>query len=160
VGLKFFNVYGPNEYHKGTMRSVIARSFFEVQRGDPLRLFRSYRTEYPDGGQKRDFVYVRDCVDVVLWFLDHAENSGLFNLGTGQARTWMDLANALYASLDRPPKVEIIDMPAELRAKYQYFTEARMDRLRAAGYRRPFTSLESGIHDYVTQYLTAEDAYR
>jgi ADP-L-glycero-D-manno-heptose 6-epimerase len=160
VGLKFFNVYGPNEYHKGSMRSVIARNFTEVQRGAPLRLFRSYKADYADGGQMRDFIYVRDCVDVVLWFLDNAHISGLYNLGTGQARTWMDLANALYGALDRPANVAIIDMPAELQSKYQYYTQAKMDRLREIGYRRPFTSLENGILDYVKQYLINEVPYR
>jgi len=160
VGLKFFNVYGPNEYHKGTMRSVIARNFHEVQSGAPLRLFRSYRAEYPDAGQKRDFVYVRDCVDVILWFLDNPKVSGLFNLGTGEARTWMDLAKAIYGSLGQPANVQIIDMPIELQAKYQYFTEARMDRLREVGYRRPFTSLENGVRDYLTNFLMAPDPYR
>jgi ADP-L-glycero-D-manno-heptose 6-epimerase len=160
VGLKFFNVYGPNEYHKGSMRSVIARNFSSVQRGEPLRLFRSYRSDYADGGQMRDFIYVRDCVDVVLWFLDNPGISGLYNLGTGQARTWMDLAIGLYAALDRPPNVEIIDMPAELQAKYQYFTQASMDRLRGAGYKRPFTPLQDGIADYVKHYLMSEDSYR
>jgi ADP-L-glycero-D-manno-heptose 6-epimerase len=160
VGLKFFNVYGPNEYHKESMRSVIARNFAEVRRGDPLRLFRSYDAAYTDGGQKRDFIYVRDCVDVVLWFLDHADISGLYNLGTGQARTWMDLANALFGALDRPAHVQIIDMPPELQAKYQYFTQAKMDRLREIGYQRPFTSLEDGVDDYVRHYLLNEDPYR
>ena len=160
VGLKFFNVYGPNEYHKGSMRSVIARNFSSVQRGEPLRLFRSYRAGYADGGQMRDFIYVRDCVDVMLWFLDNPRISGLYNLGTGQARTWMDLANGLYAALGRPANVEIIDMPAELQAKYQYFTQATMDRLRSAGYKRPFTPLQEGIGDYVKQYLLNEDPYR
>ncbi|MGO9932826.1 MAG: ADP-glyceromanno-heptose 6-epimerase [Steroidobacteraceae bacterium] len=160
VGLKFFNVYGPNEYHKESMRSVIAKNFSIVQRGDPLRLFRSYRADYADGGQKRDFIYVRDCVDVILWFLDNPNLSGLYNLGTGQARTWMDLANALFAALGRSANVEIIDMPIELQPKYQYFTEAIMDRLREIGYQRPFTSLETGIGDYVRQYLINEDPYR
>jgi ADP-L-glycero-D-manno-heptose 6-epimerase len=160
VGLKFFNVYGPNEYHKGTMRSVIARNFNEVQRGVPLRLFRSYNAEFPDGGQMRDFIYVRDCVDVMLWFLDNPTISGLFNLGTGQARTWMDLANALYAALGRAPNVEIIDMPPELRPKYQYYTQASMDRLRKIGFTRPFTSLEKGIEDYVKKHLISQDPYR
>lgn len=160
VGLKFFNVYGPNEYHKGSMRSVIARNFYQVERGEPLRLFRSYQAEYADAGQMRDFIYVRDCVDVVLWLLDNPQVSGLYNLGTGQARTWRDLGNALYASLKRPANLEIIDMPTELRAKYQYFTQAKMDRLREAGYRQPFTSLENGIADYVGQYLSKEDPYR
>jgi ADP-L-glycero-D-manno-heptose 6-epimerase len=160
VGLKFFNVYGPNEYHKGTMRSVIARNFSHVQAGAPLRLYRSYNADYADGGQMRDFVYVRDCVDVALWFLDNAKVSGLYNLGTGRARTWMDLANALFAALGLPANVEIIDMPAELQSKYQYFTEAKMDRLREIGYRRDFTSLENGIEDYVKQYLLNTDPYR
>jgi ADP-L-glycero-D-manno-heptose 6-epimerase len=160
VGLKFFNVYGPNEYHKGSMRSVIARNFSAVQRGEPLRLFRSYRAEYTDAGQMRDFIYVRDCVDVMLWFLDNANISGLYNLGTGQARTWMDLAKALYGALGRPPNVEIIDMPIELQAKYQYYTQAAVDRLREIGYQRPFTSLENGVGHYVKQYLINEDPYR
>ena len=160
VGLKFFNVYGPNEYHKGSMRSVIARNFSAVQRGEPLRLFRSYQADYADAGQMRDFIYVRDCVDVMLWFLDNADFSGLYNLGTGQARTWMDLAKALYAALGRAPNVEIIDMPIELQAKYQYFTQASMERLRKVGYQRPFTSLENGVGHYVTQYLINEDPYR
>jgi ADP-L-glycero-D-manno-heptose 6-epimerase len=160
VGLKFFNVYGPNEYHKGSMRSVIARNFLSVQRGDPLRLFRSYVAQYPDAGQMRDFIYVRDCADVVLWFLDNPNISGLYNLGTGEARTWMDLANALYGALGRPSNVEIIDMPSELQAKYQYYTQAKMDRLREVGYRRAFTSLETGVGEYVNQYLVKEDPYR
>jgi ADP-L-glycero-D-manno-heptose 6-epimerase len=160
VGLKFFNVYGPNEYHKGSMRSVIARNFSAVQRGEPLRLFRSYHADYADAGQMRDFIYVRDCVDVMLWFLDNANISGLYNLGTGQARTWMDLAKALYAALGRAPNVEIIDMPIELHAKYQYYTQAAMDRLRKIGYQRPFTSLENGVGHYVKQYLINEDPYR
>ena len=157
VGLKFFNVYGPNEYHKGSMLSVIARNHPLVLRDQPMRLFRSYRPDYADGGQRRDFIYVRDCVDVILWFLDHPAQSGLYNLGTGQARTWLDLANALYAAVGRAPRIEIVDMPPELRGKYQYFTEARMDRLRAIGYSRPFTTLEDGVRDYVTRYLNRDD---
>jgi ADP-L-glycero-D-manno-heptose 6-epimerase len=160
VGLKFFNVYGPNEYHKGSMRSVVARNFTAVQRGDPLRLFRSYHADYADAGQMRDFIYVRDCVDVMLWFLDHPGISGLYNLGTGQARTWMDLANSLYGALGRTTNVDIIDMPLELQAKYQYYTQAAMGRLRQIGYERPFTSLENGIGDYVKRYLLNEDPYR
>ena len=159
VGLKFFNVYGPNEYHKGSMRSLIARNFSAVQRGEPLRLFRSYHADYADAGQMRDFIYVRDCVDVMLWLLDHANISGLYNLGTGQARTWMDLDKALYTALGRAPNVEIIDMPIELQAKYQYYTQAAMAGLRKIGYSRPFTSLEDGIGHYVEQYLS-QDPYR
>jgi ADP-L-glycero-D-manno-heptose 6-epimerase len=160
VGLKFFNVYGPNEYHKGSMQSVVAKNYSVVRDGQPLRLFRSYRAEYADGGQLRDFIYVRDCVDVVLWLLDNPQVSGLFNLGTGQARSWLDLAKALFAATGRAPAIEFIDMPPTLIEKYQYFTQARMDRLRSAGYQRPFTSLEEGIADYVRHYLAADDPYR
>ena len=160
AGLKFFNVYGPNEYHKGSMQSVVAKNYGLIRDGQPLRLFRSYRAEYPDGGQLRDFVYVRDCVEVVLWLLDNSQVSGLFNLGTGQARSWLDLAKALFAAAGRAPAIEFIDMPPALIEKYQYFTQARMDRLRSAGYQRPFTSLEEGIADYVHRYLAADDPYR
>jgi ADP-L-glycero-D-manno-heptose 6-epimerase len=160
VGLKFFNVYGPNEYHKGSMQSVVAKNYSLVRDGHPLRLFRSYRPEYADGGQLRDFVYVRDCVDVVLWLLDHPQVSGLFNLGTGQARSWLDLAKALFAAAGRAPAIEFIEMPSVLVEKYQYFTQARMDHLRSTGYARPFTSLEEGIADYVGHYLAANDPYR
>jgi ADP-L-glycero-D-manno-heptose 6-epimerase len=160
VGLKFFNVYGPNEYHKGAMQSVVAKNYGLVHDGQPLRLFRSYRAGYTDGGQLRDFVYVQDCVDVVLWLLENPRVSGLFNLGTGQARSWLDLAKALFAATGRPPAVEFIDMPPTLVEKYQYFTQARMDRLRTAGYQRPFTTLEDGITDYVRRFLAADDRYR
>jgi ADP-L-glycero-D-manno-heptose 6-epimerase len=160
VGLKFFNVYGPNEYHKGTMRSVVARNFAGVRAGEPMRLFRSYRPQYADGGQLRDFIYVKDCVDVILWMLQHPRVCGLFNLGTGQARTWLDLAHALMRSCGREPAVEFVDMPPELIHKYQYFTQARMERLRRAGYERAFTSLEDGVTDYVQRYLAAPDPYR
>ena len=160
AGLKFFNVYGPNEYHKGSMRSVVARNFEAVQRGAPLRLFRSRRREYADGGQLRDFIYVHDCVDVVLWLLDNPQVSGLFNVGSGAARSWLDLGNALFGACRRLPLIEFIDMPAALIDKYQYFTEARVERLRAAGYARPFTTLEAGIEDYVRGYLLRADPYR
>jgi ADP-L-glycero-D-manno-heptose 6-epimerase len=160
VGLKFFNVYGPNEYHKGSMQSVLAKNYALVRNAEPLRLFRSYRPEYVDGGQFRDFVYVQDCVDVVLWLVDHEHVCGVFNLGTGLARTWLDLAAALFDAADRPRAIEFIDMPQSLREKYQYFTEARMDRLRSSGYDRPFTSLEKGISHYVRNYLATDDPYR
>jgi ADP-L-glycero-D-manno-heptose 6-epimerase len=159
VGLKFFNVYGPNEYHKGTMQSVIARNFASVQRGEPVRLFRSHRPDYADGGQLRDFIYVRDCVDVVVWLLDHPDVTGLFNVGSGRARSWLDLAQALFSAAKQTPRVEFIDMPPGLLGKYQYFTEASVGRLRAAGYREAFTTLEAGIEDYVRNYLTREDPY-
>jgi ADP-L-glycero-D-manno-heptose 6-epimerase len=160
VGLKFFNVYGPNEYHKGSMMSVAARSFAGVRRGESMRLFRSLRPDYADGGQLRDFVYVKDCVDVVLWLLDNSRICGLFNVGSGVARSWLDLANALFAANDRPPSIEFIDMPSQLSANYQYFTEARLDRLRAVGYPKPFTTLEAGIADYVHNYLLRSNPYR
>jgi ADP-L-glycero-D-manno-heptose 6-epimerase len=160
AALKFFNVYGPNEYHKGSMQSVVAKNYRVVRDGQPLRLFRSYRAEYADGGQLRDFIYVRDCVDVVLWLLDNPQVSGLFNLGTGQARSWLDLATALFAATGRARAIEFIEMPPTLIEKYQYFTQARMDRLRSAGYQRPFTSLEEGVADYVRNFLAADDPYR
>lgn len=160
VGLKFFNVYGPNEYHKGDMRSVVAHKYPLAAGSRPITLFRSHRPDVPDGGQRRDFIYVRDCVDVMLWLLDHGQVNGLFNLGTGQARSFADLARALCAALERPLSLEFIDMPAAVRAHYQYFTEARMERLRQAGYREPFTSLEAGVADYVQHYLAQPDPYR
>jgi ADP-L-glycero-D-manno-heptose 6-epimerase len=160
VGLKFFNVYGPNEYHKGPMQSVVARNYALVRAAQPLRLFRSYRADYVDGGQLRDFVYVEDCADVVLWLLDHPEVCGLFNLGTGKARTWLDLAHAMFDAAEQPRRVEFIDMPAGLSGQYQYFTEARMQQLRSAGYERPFTPLEEGIGKYIRNYLATKDPYR
>jgi ADP-L-glycero-D-manno-heptose 6-epimerase len=160
AGLKFFNVYGPNEYHKGSMQSVVARNFAGVRQGEPMRLFRSYQPQYADGGQLRDFIYVKDCVDVIMWLLEQPKVSGLFNVGTGKARSWLDLANALMSACDRHAAVEFIEMPPALIEKYQYFTQARVDRLRSAGYARPFTSLEEGVRDYVESYLASDDPYR
>ena len=160
VGLKFFNVYGPNEYHKGAMRSVVAQIEPRAARGEPARLFRSHRDGVPDGGQKRDFVYVGDCVDMMLWLYDHPSVSGLFNIGSGSARSFAELAAAVYRALGREPSIEFVDTPAEIRDRYQYFTEARMERLRAAGYDRPMTPLEDGVRDYVQRYLAAADPYR
>ena len=159
TGLKFFNVYGPNEYHKGPMRSVAAQIFDRARAGEPCRLFRSHRADVPDGGQCRDFVSVRDGVDMLLWLYDH-HTSGLFNIGSGRARSFADLAAAVYRALDREPRIEFVDTPIEIRDKYQYFTEARIDRLRAAGYTQPTTSLEDGVRDYVQTYLAAADPYR
>src|SRR5579871_1003649 len=158
AGLKFFNVYGPNEYHKGSMQSVIARNFARAQAGEPLQLFRSYRGDYADGGQLRDFVYVRDCIDVIEWLLARPYANGLFNVGTGEARSWLQLAQALFSACGRSPSIQFIDMPEVLRPRYQYFTEARMQRLRDAGYQAPFTTLQDGVADYV-RYLSAEDPY-
>ena len=160
AGLKFFNVYGPNEYHKGAMKSVVAQIYPRAARGEPARLFRSHRADVPDGGQKRDFVYVRDCVDMMLWLYDHAEVSGLFNIGSGTARSFADLAAAVFRALGQEPRLDFVDTPAEIRDRYQYFTEARMDRLRAAGYTTPPTTLEDGVRDYVQRYLAAADPYR
>jgi ADP-L-glycero-D-manno-heptose 6-epimerase len=160
AGLKFFNVYGPNEYHKGAMKSVVAQLYPRAVKGEAARLFRSHRADVPDGGQKRDFVYVRDCIDMMLWLFDHPAVNGLFNIGSGRARSFADLAAAVYAALGREPRIDYVDTPAEIRDKYQYFTEARMERLRAAGYDRPVTPLEDGVRDYVQCYLAEADPYR
>lgn len=159
VGLRFFNVYGPNEYHKGAMMSVVAKLHPLAAAGQTVSLFRSHRPDVPDGGQRRDFIYVRDCADVVAWLLDTPRVSGLFNLGTGKARSFLDLANAVFAAVKRQPSIQYIDMPENIRGQYQYFTQANMSRLRAAGYDRPFTSLEDGVFDYVTKFLGTNDPY-
>ncbi|MBW8270329.1 ADP-glyceromanno-heptose 6-epimerase [Caldovatus aquaticus] len=160
AGLRFFNVYGPNEYHKGRMASVLYHKFREVTAGRPATLFRSDRPDIADGAQARDFVHVDDCVDAMLWLLDHPEVSGLFNLGTGTARTFLDLVLALFAALDRPAEIRFVEMPEDLRGKYQYFTEARMDRLRRAGWTRPPTPLEEGVRRTVQEFLLRPDPYR
>ena len=159
AGLKFFNVYGPNEYHKGHMISVVKRKHDEVAAGQPARLFRSDRAGLADGAQKRDFIWVGDVVDVMLWLLERPEVSGLFNLGTGTARTYLDLAHAVCDAAGRPRTVEFIDMPSALQGQYQSFTEARMDRLRAAGYPGQFTPLEEGIRRYVQGFLQTAERY-
>jgi ADP-L-glycero-D-manno-heptose 6-epimerase len=153
VGIKYFNVYGPGEDHKGDMRSMINKAYAHVVEKGTIGLFKSYRPDYADGEQKRDFVDVRDAVAVTLFFHDHPEVSGLFNCGTGTARTWIDLATALFVAMDRAPRIEFIEMPETIRDKYQYFTEARMQKLRSAGYRAPFRSIEDGVRDYVCKYL-------
>lgn len=160
AGLKFFNVYGPNEYHKGNQKSVVAHIHPDARAGGPVKLFKSHRPDYADGGQLRDFVHVDDCARVVSWLLDTPSVSGLFNLGTGEARSFRDLAHAVFAALNRAPAIEYVDTPAQIRDKYQYFTQAEMGRLRAAGYTAPFTSLEDGVADYVRGYLEADDPYR
>jgi len=160
VGLKFFNVYGPNEYHKGTMRSVVAQKYPLAAAGRPITLFRSHNPDFEDGGQLRDFIFVEDCVDVVLWLLERPDVNGLYNLGTGEARSFSDLARALCVAAGAPPEIEYIEMPEVLRGKYQYYTCARMDRLREAGYDRPSTSLEDGVGRYVTCFLAQPDPYR
>ena len=160
AGLKFFNVYGPNEYHKGGMRSVAVQIYETVAAGRPATLFRSHRADVADGGQMRDFIWVGDCVDVMLWLFDNRAVSGLFNLGTGAARSFADLAAAVFLALGKKPDIRYIDTPAELREKYQYFTQATMTRLHAAGYGAPFASLEEGVARYVREYLSAADPYR
>jgi ADP-L-glycero-D-manno-heptose 6-epimerase len=160
AGLKFFNVYGPNEYHKGAMKSVVAQIYPGAAKGEPARLFRSHRPDVPDGGQKRDFVHVRDCVDMMLWLYDHPQVNGLFNIGSGTARSFADLAAAVFRALGQEPRIDFVDTPVEIRDNYQYFTEARMERLRAAGYARPPTTLEEGVRDYVQTYLAGDDPYR
>ncbi|MGE0252053.1 MAG: ADP-glyceromanno-heptose 6-epimerase [Dongiaceae bacterium] len=160
AGLKFFNVYGPNEYHKGAQSSVVYQTYQKVSKGEPATLFKSHNPKYPDGGQLRDFIYVRDCVDVMLWLYENSKVNGLFNLGTGKARSFKDLAHSVFDALGKEPKINYIDTPPEIRSKYQYFTEAKMDRLRTAGYAKPFTSLEDGVKDYVQNYLTAVDPYK
>ena len=160
VGLKYFNVYGPYEDHKGDMRSVVVKSFGLIGSVGEVQLFKSYRSEYKDGEQMRDFIYVKDAVDVTLHFAlqDAGAPGGLFNCGTGKARTWLDLARAVFAAMGREPKIEFIEMPKALQGKYQYFTEAKTEKLRAAGYERPFTSLEDGVREYVQGYLEKRDA--
>ena len=158
VGLKFFNVYGPNEYHKEGQRSVAHQLYPTARAGKPARLFKSHNRKYKDGGQLRDFIWVGDCVSVMLWLLDHPNVNGLFNLGAGQARSFADLARALYAAVGRKPRLTYVPTPVAIRDKYQYFTEAKMDRLRAAGYSLAMTSLEDGVKQYAA-ILGADDPY-
>ena len=160
VGVKFFNVYGPNEYHKGSMQSVVALKYAAAAAGEPVTLFRSYRPDVPDGGQKRDFIYVRDCADALVWLLDHPQTSGLYNLGSGRARTFEEVALAMFDALQRPPHIRYVEMPPAIQPNYQYFTEAPMQRLRDAGYTPEFTPLEDGIGDYIERYLSQPHRYR
>ncbi|CCQ72281.1 ADP-glyceromanno-heptose 6-epimerase [Magnetospira sp. QH-2] len=160
VGLKFFNVYGPNEYHKGGQQSVVAHVYPKAKAGETAPLFQSHHPDYEDGGQMRDFIWVGDCVDVILWLLDNPQVSGIYNVGTGTARPFKDLASAVYRALGKEPDLRYIPTPESIRDKYQYFTEADMGRLRAAGYDKPFTSLEDGVTAYVRDYLDADDPYR
>ncbi len=157
VGLKFFNVYGPHEEHKGPMRSVVSQIWPDVASGRCVKLFRSYNPAYAHGGQLRDFVYVRDVADVVAWLAGTPGVNGVFNLGSGRARSFRELAEATFAAAGRAPEIEFIEMPKALRGRYQYFTEARMDRLKAAGYPGAFTPLEAGVKHYVDSYLALAD---
>jgi ADP-L-glycero-D-manno-heptose 6-epimerase len=152
-GLKYFNVFGPNEDHKGDMRSLVHKSFAQVQGKGVIQLFKSHRKEYKDGEQKRDFLYVKDCVAMTLHLAATPKANGLFNIGSGGARTWLDLANAVFVALKKKPVIKFIEMPEAIRDKYQYFTQANLLRLRGAGYAAPVTSLENAVFDYVRKYL-------
>ncbi len=153
VCLKYFNVYGPNEWHKGDMRSMVCKGYEQIVADGLVKLFASDRPEYPDGGQQRDFVYVKDAVDMTLWFMDHPEANGIFNVGTGEANDWNRLITAIFRALDREPNLQYVPMPEHLKGKYQYHTEARMTKLRSAGYERPVTVLEDAVADYVQNHL-------
>jgi ADP-L-glycero-D-manno-heptose 6-epimerase len=158
-GLKFFNVFGPNEYHKGRMASVVFHGYHQIKQTGRLKLFRSHRSDYEDGKQLRDFIYVKDVVDVIVWFYHHRQGPGIYNLGTGLARTFFDLGAATFRAMNLEPKIEYIDIPADIRDWYQYFTEAKMEKLRSAGYSKPFYSLEEGITEYVQQYLGKDQVW-
>jgi ADP-L-glycero-D-manno-heptose 6-epimerase len=158
VGLKYFNVFGPNETHKGDMRSLVCKSYAEVCRTGVIRLFKSYRPDYKDGEQRRDFLYVKDAVAMTLHLAANSSASGIFNIGSGEARTWNELARAVFAALGREPRIEYIDMPETIREKYQYFTQANISKLRATGYDAPITTLEDAVHNYVVNYLAPHRA--
>ena len=153
VCLKYFNVYGPNEWHKGDMRSMVCKGYEQIKANGLVKLFESDRPEYPDGGQQRDFVYVKDAVDMTLWFADKPEVGGIFNVGTGEANDWNRLISAIFRAMDREPNLEYVPMPEHLKGKYQYHTEAKMEKIRSAGYKRPITVLEDAVTDYVQGHL-------
>jgi ADP-L-glycero-D-manno-heptose 6-epimerase len=160
VGLKFFNVFGPNEYHKGEMMSLVAKRFADAKAGRPIRLFKSYRNNIADGEQQRDFIYVDDVTAVVQWLLNTPAVSGIFNVGTGEARSFRDLVTAMFRALGRPPEIEYVEMPAAIRDRYQYFTRANVEKLRRAGYNGGFTPLEDAVASYVGRHLDQPDRYR
>jgi ADP-L-glycero-D-manno-heptose 6-epimerase len=160
VGLKFFNAFGPNEYHKGEMMSVLAKVFDAARDGAAARLFKSHRDGVADGEQKRDFIYVDDVVDVISWFIGSPGRCGIFNVGTGEARSFRDMIVAMFNALDRRARIEYIDMPIEIRSSYQYFTQASVENLRRAGYTRQFTPLEQAVGTYVASFLNSPDRYR
>lgn len=158
-GLKFFNVYGPNEYHKGRMASVISSAFKQIKETGKVKLFRSHNPDFEDGQQLRDFIYVKDITNVILWIKENRIHNGIYNLGTGKARSFLDLTKATFASLNIEPIIEFIDTPEDIRNKYQYYTQADMTKLITAGYKKPFTPLEDGVRDYVVNYLEGEKYY-
>jgi len=153
AGLKYFNVFGPNEYHKGDMRSVVIKAFEQIQKSGVVRLFKSYRDDYDDGEQKRDFLYVKDAVQMTLHFLDNPQLGGIFNVGSGRAQTWNDLGGSLFRAMEKPIQIEYIDMPVHLRDRYQYFTKADLKKIRESGWTKEMTSLEDAVADYVQNYL-------
>ena len=155
TGLKYFNVFGPNEYHKGDMRSVVHKAYGQIEESGRASLFKSYRAEYPDGGQCRDFLYVKDAVAATLFLAEHVNGGGLFNVGSGEPNTWRTLVESIFGALGREPEIEYVDLPEYLRAKYQYFTRAKIDKLRAAGFCRPMTPLPEAVGDYVSGYLVS-----
>ncbi len=159
VSLKFFNVFGPNEYHKGDMKSVVCKAFAQINATGRLQLFKSHRKGFANGGQQRDFVYVKDCVEVIRRFLDQPEANGIFNVGTGTARTWNDLAKAVFKAMKKRVKIDYIDMPAQLREKYQYYTQSNTEKLQAVGCAPEFTPLEDAVRDYVQEHLATADPY-
>ena len=159
AGLKFFNVFGPNEYHKGDMMSLVAKNYRKLAAGETIRLFKSHRPDYRDGEQRRDFVYAKDCVAAMLWLWRQGRDSGIYNIGSGEARSFLDLINALGTACGRAPNIEFVDIPPEIRPNYQYFTEAKLTRLRQAGYNAPFTPLEAAVTDLVTHHLAQSDPY-
>ncbi len=156
AGLKFFNVYGPNEYHKGRMASVVFHAFNQIRETGGVKLFRSHHPGFGDGEQARDFIYVKDVVDVIIYLMEYRPESGLYNLGTGKARTFTDLVTSTFRAMGMESAISFVDTPEEIRNKYQYFTEAKMDKLRQAGYKRPFTSLENGVSEYIGNFLQKE----
>jgi ADP-L-glycero-D-manno-heptose 6-epimerase len=156
VGLKYFNVFGPNEYHKAEMRSFVLKGFEQIKQTGKVRLFKSYNPQYPDGGQMRDFLYVKDAVDMTLFFLENKKANGIFNIGTGRPRTWLDVANALFAAMNQKPNIEFVDMPPSVKNQYQYFTQADITKIRAAGYKKDITPLEDSVKDYVQNYLKSD----
>ncbi len=153
VGLKYFNVYGPNEFHKEDMRSVVHKSFGQIMEAGSVKLFKSYKENFKDGEQMRDFIYVKDAVDMTLHFYENKDVNGLYNVGTGKARTWVELVTSVFNAMEKPVNIEFIDMPEYLKEKYQYFTEANIDKIKNAGYTKEISSLEDGITDYVKNYL-------
>lgn len=155
AGLKFFNVYGPNEYHKGRMASVIFHAYNQIKATEKMKLFRSHNPDFKDGEQMRDFIYVKDLIDVCIFFMHHRKNSGIYNLGSGRARTFKDLVTNTFLAMGKTPDISYVDTPADIRDKYQYFTQANMGKLRSIGYTRPFSTLEEGIDDYVKNYLSS-----